>query len=176
MHAIFLSGNSLKNRDFIESLKKELEGLFESSQIQYYKHWSTGENLIDLENEITALIALTSNSDSYVIVAKSAGVLVTLNALARKLINPVKCIFLGTPVDWARKQGFGIDTLLSNYSLPTLFIQNKKDPMFSSDDLRQLLEKSACKNYSFTESDGDTHEYLNYAVLKSVVDIFLNKE
>lgn len=176
MNAVFLSGNSLKNRDFIESLKRELEDLFEFSQVQYYKHWQTGDSLIDLENEVTALTVLTSDINNYAIVAKSVGVLVTLNALNRKLINPVKCIFLGTPVDWARKQGFGVDTLLSYYSLPTLFIQNKKDPMFSSGDLNQLLEKSECKNYRFIELNGDTHEYTNYAVLKFAIDSFLNKE
>lgn len=172
MNLILLGGNSPTNKQWLHDLATVLKTHLPSSYIHHYRHWETGEELIDLDYELEVL---TKNLPAvpYIVLAKSAGVLLTLKGVAEKLLSPQKCIFLGTPILWAKGNHFAVDSWLNNYSLPTLFIQQAHDPAMSFNDLKQYLEQGNIKYYQFFEVPGDDHVYGNFDQLKDPIITFI---
>lgn len=173
MNLILLGGNSPINKQWLHDLATALKTHFPSPYIHHYRHWETGEALIDLDYELEVL---TKNlpAEPYIILAKSAGVLLTLKGVAEKLLNPQKCIFLGTPILWAKDNHFVVESWLGNHSLPTLFIQQAHDPAMSFNDLKQYLEQENTKNYQLFELSGDDHIYDNFDQLRDPIITFIN--
>ncbi len=174
MNLILLPGNHITNRDRIEKIEKNLEDLFDSTYIQYYKHWQTNKNLINLEEELKILTKEANSFGKYTIFAKSAGALLALRGIFEGKISPLKCIFVGTPMSWDHAINIQADKWLRNYSVPTLFIQQTKDPFMSYQKLVKPLEKSKAKNYQIKEIPGETHNYENISQLKQLVSEFIS--
>jgi hypothetical protein len=171
MNLILLGGNSIDTKKWIETVETHLKPLFKSTTVLYYDHWQSGEWMLNLDREKEKLVALTKGMDGYVIFAKSAGSLVTVKAIYEKPISPNKCIFVGIPLKWARKNDFDVDTWYKNYSIPTLAIQHTDDPFSSSQDLSKFL--SPLTNTVKIEAiPGDTHDYDDLDTLKNLVSEF----
>lgn len=175
MDLVLLPGNSISNREWIEEVKTALEPNFNTSQIIYYDHWRTGDELIDLDREVDKLVKITKGLDNYIIFAKSAGCLLTLKGVYQGKINPEKCIFIGTPILWGPEHGFNGEKWLKEYKVPTLFIQKSNDPVITASDLHRLLNRLDIPNYQFQEISGDDHNYENIAQLKEFILNLLNK-
>ena len=122
MNLILLAGNSIDNREWIEEVESVLKPLFYSTQIQYYDHWQSGEELIDLDKEIKKLTETTKSKKQYIIFAKSAGGLITLKAIYQRKISPSRCIFVGIPINWAKKYGFDIAKWFKDFNIPLIII------------------------------------------------------
>jgi alpha-beta hydrolase superfamily lysophospholipase len=118
---------------------------------------------------------LTDALGPYVIFAKSAGILVVLKAIKNKLLNPKKCIFAGLPVYWADENNFNVRELISDYTIPTLFIQKTADPTISFNELKQFLKDVNVQNYQMKEVPGDTHHYENVTQLRDLINEFIFK-
>jgi len=93
------------------------------------------------------------------IIAKSAGIILALRGISESKVIVKKCVFIGTPITWAEKNGFQLLKDLNDYKTPTLFIQNKNDPTCSSHELKDILESKNVKNYKVVEYQEDSHDY-----------------
>lgn len=172
---ILLSGNSKRNKGWIEKVESELNNLFDKTHIQYYKHWEEGKEIIDFDYELSKLIKYLKDKKDYIILAKSIGTALTVKAIKDEKINPEKCIFLGVPLVWAKEHNFDLDSWIEEFRTPTLFIQNRNDPLTNSKDLKNLLEEKSIKNYEFIELEGNTHDYNDIGKIKELVMEFLEK-
>lgn len=172
MNLILVPGNHKFNKQWIESVKDCFNDIFDVIKIQYYKHWETGQNMIDLEHELQVLVNTTKQLDNYIIFAKSAGIIFALKGIYEKNIRPDKCIFLGTPIQWAKHYNFNIDLWLENYSVPSLFIQKTNDPAMLFKNLERYLEQRKVKNHEIIEIPGNTHDYEDLEKIKILVKRF----
>ena len=114
MNLILLGGNGVDNKDWIEEIELILKPYFKSTQIQYYDHWKSGTELINLNKEVDKLIKNINLKAKYIIFAKSVGSLVATKAIFDEKILPIKCFFVGVPVHWAYKHNFDINKWFKN--------------------------------------------------------------
>ena len=163
--AVFLGGNSLKNKDWIEKVQNLSKKNIKSTHIHYYKHWETNDDFIDLDFEIETLSNFLKGKTNYVVFAKSMGVLLTIKAVSRGLIQPNKCLFVGMPLAVVKENKYKLRSWLTKYKVYTLFIQHDKDPLGSADSLKKYLDKNRLVNYAFMELKGDTHSYEEFDIL-----------
>ena len=171
MKLVLLGGNSVKNKEWLENVRDKLKDLFEECAVQYYNHWKSGGD-VDWKEEVERL-GENSNKNC-VIFAKSAGIGVSLKAIYEGKVKPIKCIFVGTPLDWAEKHGNELSPYFINYKTSTLFIQQTNDPYASSAELKKFLEKNKLKNYELKEIKGKDHNYNNLDEIRKLVEIFLS--
>lgn len=174
MELILLSGNSVNTKGWIESVEEELRGLFDSTHIQYYKHWKSGEKLIDIEYELDALIKYLENKGNYIIFAKSAGSIIALKGIAEGKLSPEKCMFAGVPIKWCDELNLPVREWIKDYSTPTFFIQKTNDPIMDAKGLNGLLESSKVKKYKFIEIKGNDHHYENLTELRNLMKELLS--
>jgi len=175
VNLVLLPGNSLSNKEWIEKISDILDCFFVKKKILYYKHWGSRENIIDIDYELNKLQKIDKNFDDYVIFAKSAGILLTMKGVFEKKINPQKCVFVGTPVSWARKHGFDADSWIREFHVPSLFIQHNKDPYFSSDELSKFLAKGDLSKFTIVLLKGSDHDYPEFDEIHSLVREFVVK-
>jgi len=173
MNLILLSGNSLRNREWIGRVEKTLEPLFEDTYVQQYEHWKTGDEIIDLDYELGGLEERARDFGEYMIFAKSVGIALTLRGVYEGKTYPVKCVFTGTPVEWSREHNFDIDKWMENYSVPSIFIQNENDPAYSFENLKKFLKEKNVQNYKLLKTDGNTHDYEDLEFLGKETAAFL---
>jgi hypothetical protein len=166
MELILLSGNSAHTKDWIESVEKELSPLFESTHIQYYKHWESGEKTIDLDIELRTLSDYLKNKKDFVIFGKSAGAVLALKGVSEGKISPKSCLFTGLPVNWCDSINIPIRKWIKNFKTHSYFVQKTNDPAYGSKEVMKLLEDSKVKNFKFFEINGDDHHYENLVELK----------
>jgi len=60
MYIIYLAGNSLNNRTWIEKVKSNFDS-FSTGDILYYNHWQTGDKWINLQKESKKLIEMVKD-------------------------------------------------------------------------------------------------------------------
>ena len=173
MDLILLAGNSIDNKEWIEEVESAFKPFFSLTQIQYYDHWQSGKELIDLNKEIKKLTETTKSKKQYVIFAKSAGSLVTLKAIFEKKISPHKCIFIGIPINWAKKYGFDIKKWFKDFDLPSLIIQHTNDPIASIQELSKFLKKETVANCKLVELSGNDHYYSEIDKIKDLTTNFI---
>lgn len=171
MKLLLLAGNSLHNKEWIEEVERTLAPHFNQTLVHYYRHWSTGDELIDLEYELERLTTSLGDLADWVVFAKSAGTILIIRGCYEKKIKPIKCVFAGTAIGWAEARGLSVHEWLRNYSIPTLFIQKTLDPAISYRDLEQLL--SGVANAVAKEIPGDNHSYEDLSVLENEITRFL---
>ncbi|GIW67049.1 MAG: hypothetical protein KatS3mg095_0947 [Candidatus Parcubacteria bacterium] len=180
MKIIILPGNSSENRVWAQNLKKELQTKFNDIIIQEYEHWKTKEPLINLNQELEKLKNLIAQIRSdYIIIGKSAGVILALKAIYEIRITPKLCIFLGSAINWAKDNRVVGEALLKDwlkeYKITTLFIQKSKDPAINVDELKKLLNENKVKNYEIYEISGEDHEYNDFQLLGEIIVKFIEK-
>lgn len=175
MNLILLSGNSLKNKAWIEEVEASLKPHFDQTHIQYYKHWESedADAFIDLDYEISVLENFAENFGEYMIFAKSAGSWVTLKALHEKKINPTKLIFTGFAYNYAKNNDFPIDTWMKDLDIPSLYIQKELDPAVPFEKLTQVIKENNVQHAHLIEIEGDTHHYENIEQLRTEVEKFV---
>lgn len=172
MHIIYLAGNSLRNKDWIEKVKENFDK-FSTGDILYYDHWTNGQEWANLRVESEKLAKLIEGKTDYYIFAKSIGSVLALKCIYEKNINPKKIIICGHPYNAAVKAGHPIDEYLKTLSIPTTFIQNEFDPYFSFADLEKVLKQNNVQNYSLIKNtDINTHDYQDYKNLVKIATEF----
>lgn len=175
MNLILLAGNSIDNKEWLKKAESVLKPHFDSIQIQYYDHWRLGRDLIDLAKEVKKLAKTTKSKKQYVVLAKSAGNVIASKAIYEKKISPRKCIFIGIPLDWARKHGFDIGKWFKNFSVPSIIIQHSHDPIATPEELSEFLKRENATNYDLVELPGDDHYYQELDKIKDLVVLYLGK-
>ncbi len=172
MHIIYLAGNSLNNKTWIERIKSEFDS-FSSGTILYYDHWTNGNKFIDFETESKNLSDLVKNKKNYCIFAKSVGSILALKTIYEKTTSPQKVILCGHPYLLAKEISLPIDDYLKSLSIPTTFIQNESDPLYSFSQLEETLKELSPANYQLVKNpNNDTHDYEDYEKLTILVKSF----
>jgi pimeloyl-ACP methyl ester carboxylesterase len=166
---VLLPGNNPDQQEWIEALRSALAPLFDEARVLIYRHWgSAGETDIDLEGEVVRLGELAADG-AWVVVAKSAGVLLTMMAAARRVLVPEQAFFLGAPFLWTEQQGMPVGDLVGTFTVPTVFIQRRHDPACPVAELRALVNRSGMKDYEIEEIPGASHHYDDLALIKALV-------
>lgn len=171
MKLLLLAGNSADNRRWIEEVERVLAPHFERTHIHQYRHWSTGDELIDLEFELSELVRTVGDLDGWAVFAKSAGAILILRGCFEGRIRPSACVFAGAAIRWAQAQSMDVLAWLSEYRVPTLFIQKTSDPAISYADLADILRESVSAEVK--EIPGDTHSYDDFHMLEEEVAGFV---
>ena len=174
MNLIILGGYSDYNKELVENIRKTLGDLFESVDILYYENWSDYKEDADIRSEVERLREITQGKEKLVVLGKSVGVAITLQAIHNGYIKPDKCIFLGIAYDWSKSNGWDMDILLKNFDTPTLFLQQTDDVTTSFKKVKEVLEKSDVKNYNLIELQGEDHKYNDMQEIRKYVELFIN--
>ncbi|MEX1063739.1 MAG: hypothetical protein WD898_02115 [Candidatus Paceibacterota bacterium] len=172
MNLALIGGNSLKNKPWLEEVKKAMSEYYDNIVVHIYSHWERGETLLDIEKESDLFAKELENMSDYTLFAKSAGIMVALRCINEKKISPSKCIFVGTPIYWAKDQKVNFDEWFKNLNIPTLFIQHDQDPTISSVDLKKLIQEWGINNHEFIGLPGDTHDYPEVEELAKLTNQF----
>ncbi len=162
MEAILLPGESEQSKGWVESLQEMCREDFSETDILYYSHWDVSDDseaIMDIELEAQKLAQLVRGKKRYRLFAKSAGVIVALQAIQNYDIRPQKCIFAGTPVHWAKKNDFEVGELVDSLTIPITFIQKTDDPVGSYALLREIVESAELPKKQFIEVAGQNHDY-----------------
>jgi hypothetical protein len=167
-----LPGNSPQNKEWAEKLKESFTEKVNEIYVQYYDHWQIGEEIINLERELEKLLK-EINLQEYLLLGKSAGVLVILKGIFENKLKPKACIFFGTPIFWARALNFSIDEYLKNFQTHALFIQQSEDPAISANDFQDLLVNLKVRNYKFITIPGNDHSYDDFSLISRHIFQFL---
>lgn len=157
MKLFLLPGSDLANKDWAERIRPILGQHADTVQIQNYKHWNTGGSM-NVNQEVASFIeTLESYQGPFGVFAKSAGILVALEALAESHEPPSYAIFAGFPLGMAALQDLEVVDLLDTIDFPVLFIQNAYDPTGSAEELRRLTTR--IETAEFLLLPGNSHDY-----------------
>ena len=177
MNLILMSGNSLRNRDWIYQVEKALKPLFSQTYVNVYDHWAKSQPMADIQLEADKLAKLANSMDrEYTIFAKSIGSVITLQDIAEAKIKPAYLVITGLPLNLVDELNLPLEQwLLYTRDIPTLIIQNSKDPVGSFARLSNYVTADHTHtSLNLVEIAGnDTHDYDDLANLKSLVKDFI---
>lgn len=128
---------------------------------------------MDFDIELNHLADYLKGKREYIIFAKSAGVALALKGISEEKINPARCIFLGTPVNWAKENNIQIEEWIYRLKANSVFVQKKDDPAISAGKLKEFLDKNRVRNYIFKEIHGDNHHYDDISQIRKFMIEFL---
>lgn len=168
-----LSGNSINNKTWIKKVETEAADLFEETKIPDYDHWSSGKELIDFDLERKKLPSLVEGWGDYLVFAKSVGTLLTLAGTADGALQPRAALFCGFPKSFSDRVGFaGVNTAWSKVNYPVTILQNELDPAGSYEEMDRYV-KGIGKDIEVVKTQGDTHDYEDYADIKARLEKLL---
>ncbi|MEA3356954.1 MAG: hypothetical protein U9Q67_00765 [Patescibacteria group bacterium] len=169
MDLVLLPGNSSQNKEWIDEVEQSLKPHFSKTYVQYYRHWSQDSGALDLDHELGVLQKSVKKLGDYLIFAKSAGVVLAIKGIFEQKIHPAKCVFAGSAIFFGKSLGCDMDKYLSQYSIPTLFIQKTGDTAISFSDLKEYLQNVGIQNYEMVELSGMDHHYGDVDRLRELV-------
>jgi len=176
MYIIYLAGNSLNNKTWIEKMKSEFDS-FSTGDILYYDHWQSGNKWINLQRESEKLTDLVEDKTDYFVFTKSIGSVLALKNFFEGNLNPKKMVICGLPYRAGKEEFKEIDESLKMLKVPTMFIQNEFDPVFSFDELAGVLCKNSLVDYHLVKNAGNnTHDYEDYEKLTKLTKIYFGDE
>lgn len=169
---ILLGGNSKSNKTWVDGICKHLRSDF-NVVVHEYSHWETGGHDIDFDVELARLKKLIkhSNIKSYSIIAKSAGLLLSLIGVRSKMLSPVSIIGFGLPLEYARYREI-VPTLIMA-DIPrrcrVLFVQGTSDPQGSVNRVRLVIPKSIL----LVQIRSNNHAYDNFKKMSQYARTFV---
>lgn len=169
MNILALPGISPKTERWATNLLNELTGPDRTMTVQRYTHWDCDnpEQCLDLDGEVQRL----ANSPVDLLIAKSLGVIIGLQAGAKKLITPGKAVFIGTPVTSFTENNLDLRQLTASLAVPILFIQQKNDIVGSAASLKAAIDGLAM--VELVEIPGDNHQYKDLKLLARHIRKFI---
>jgi len=172
VNILLLAGASKKNISWIMKLRDELLEIQKYSvSVFNYTHWKDGGE-IDILEEAKELSEYLSTNDVSVVIAKSAGSLVTATANMYTGASLKKAIFIGFPLEYARERCIDYETLLQKFQTPTLYIQAAGDPMGSYDRVH-LMTKNL-ENTIAKRIERNDHNYKDIPTLIKLILSYIN--
>ena len=170
---ILLPGNEKYDEKWIQRVGARLENLFDSTKIQYYRHWENEQELIDLDHEIEQLTDFMRGKDDYYIFGKSMGSVLAIKGIQEGKLNPRKSVFCGLPVSWGRPRGIIVNDIIEGYKYDTVFVQNEEDPYLNGIGMEEYLERRNVTNSKVVLLKGSGHDYDDldkfYSIMRNIV-------
>jgi len=162
MNILLLPGNSPRHKSWAEDLKLSLLSTTNVGSViaQHYTHWRNGEEFADTDHELLIATASARELDTYLIIAKSIGIAIALEGTTQGKLQPKQLILLGIPINGTIAPETYRDWL-KGVTVPTIIMQNTNDPYGSFAELQALIEPGR-QNISLIETEGDTHDYLDF--------------
>lgn len=176
MKLIILPGNGQANKEWADDAGQAFLDIFEDQYKQYYSHWNTGEEIIDLDVELKKLKESIGNEREYILFAKSAGSLLSIYGVFNGDVKPKRCIFVGMPISWAKENNFLLEIWLEKYDIPTVIIQNSNDPYTPAGEVKEMILRLGNKNIKVIEISGDDHRYDDFELIKKKTNILSNSK
>lgn len=175
MYIIYLAGNSLNNKTWIEKVKSNFDS-FSTGDILYYDHWQNGEKWINLQKESEKLAELVKGKKDYFVFAKSIGSILGLKNIYEGTLNPKKMVICGLPYRAGKEEFNEIDDCLKTLIVPIIFIQNEFDPVYSYKELKDILNNNSPADYQLINNPGNnTHDYEDFEQLVNIVKNLYDK-
>ena len=164
-----LSGNSLRNRDWIQHTEHQFAGLFDDYYVQNYAHWDSGEEWIDLPHELTVLTEKAPDfSHPYGVFAKSIGTVLALQATQKDIIKPMFMLFCGLPLGYINEKYETFKKDLEAYEGKVVIIHNQHDTVGDAEAVKAYLgDVVDGSRVAFIDAPGDSHDYEDYLILMS---------
>jgi predicted alpha/beta-hydrolase family hydrolase len=168
MKIIILPGTGKSNKEWIDNAEKFFLTSDTTSKryIQYYSHWNN-DGVLDLNLELEKLSKEVTAEDECIVFAKSAGSILTINAVTSGLLKPSKCIFVGLPIALGDEDSLDTIKRLESFNVPTIVIQKTNDSVASYDTVRKVVEKYP--NIKLIEIPGDNHKYDDFELINSLI-------
>lgn len=166
MNVLILGGNSPRHHEWIRQLGAGLTDKGHAVTLHDYAHWTTGEEVANIDHEIEQLRITLDRLDNYTVIAKSIGTVIATLAAARGILRPSKCVFLGIPLDGVA--GKTPEFAPSLTRLPeTVVIQNEHDPYGNAHSIQHLLNAASLQQFSLiTVPNNTTHDYTDIALIE----------
>jgi len=169
MNFILLSGNSVRAKEWIHNLRDSVVMKFGNTYIHNYKHWDTGEDMINFDVELNSLSEKLNNPSPYIFIAKSAGCILALKSMSKETTKPTACLFLGLPIKFAKLYSTPLSDLLIKTDVPIIIAQNDNDPFGSYDEIENIVKSLGNKNITVKKLDGNTHDYDNFGEISHIL-------
>ncbi len=167
MQVIVLGGQSPRHYEWVREVREALEFAGLPVVLHDYAHWLNGGHEIDFEVELEAFaLAASDIDDDYVIVAKSIGCVLTAVALARGLVVPKACLFLGLPLK-AASQSKELHGGFAELRV-TILAQNEKDPLGAFEDVKVFARPLVPPTTVFAALAGATHDYADFELIAAL--------
>lgn len=176
MYIIYLAGNSLNNKTWIEKVKSIFD-TFSEGEILYYDHWLSSEKWINIQKESEKLAELVKDKKDYFVFAKSIGSILGLKNIYEGTLNPKKMVICGLPYRAGKEEFKEINECLKTLKVPTMFIQNESDPVYSFEELEKTLKENNPVDYHLIKNLGNnTHDYEDFEQLVELSKIYFGDE
>lgn len=176
MNALILGGNNPHNKEWVQQLHAALAPLFTTVVTHDYAHWAAAGSSIEFDHELRAIQREARAIDDFVVIAKSAGVLLCLKGMAENIIRPDKVIFMGVPLSFVRQHALEheFDSWLKKLTEPMLVIQNSHDPVGSAGEVDRYIKSVISPSLvTFAELPGNTHDYVDFHPLATHIANFI---
>lgn len=170
MDLLLLPGNSQKSGNWLQDVEKSLAPDFHTTYRHEYEHWKRGTPEIDLRFEIQSISKITELERPYLVFAKSAGTMLSLQAMHEQVITPNGCLLCGIPLVMVRDHNLPLPTWLQSTTVPIIIIQNEHDPYGSYEEVREYILASGSHNVTVISHPGDSHDYLDFEFLRQTLE------
>ncbi|HSW80750.1 MAG TPA: alpha/beta family hydrolase [Candidatus Saccharimonadales bacterium] len=167
MNLLLFAGAGRQSEAWLQRVDASLAHQYEKTYRHSYAHWESGAPDIDLDLEIGRLAAITENVSPFMIFAKSAGTMLVSRATALGILRPEACLFTGIPLIMIRDQQLPANRWLQATEFPMTILQHTDDPYGSYEEVKQYIAGTARTNAEVHEIPGDTHDYLEFDLIKS---------
>ena len=168
MNAVVLGGMSPRHHEWVSQMTETLKPECEVVQSLNYRHWEQPGSEMDVAYEIARVAELVEGLGEYVVVAKSIGTIVTTLATTRGLLSPKRCLFMGFPLKLVVVEFPEMASALPLLP-PTTFLHNEHDPLGGAEVVGAYIEAHAPKIYSLQTLPGNTHDYVDFDLVKQLV-------
>lgn len=156
-----LPGQRAATQDWLQRLLQHLALPDAALSVQRYQCWEQGPGPVDIATE--ARRARESLPD--LVIAKSAGTMVALQAASPPGFSAKACVFIGTPVNAYGEHPRAMLRALAE-RLPLLLIQQNQDPTGPCASLRAVMADTPAR---IEEIAGSDHAYGDLDVLRDLI-------
>ena len=172
MKLLILSGNSKRNKGWADGATVASQDNFKDIYTHYYRHWETGEELINFDFELAQVVEKVGD-EPVAVFAKSAGSVLTINGNYLGKLKPARCLFVGLPLGTPEQEA-QLGEKIRALTVPITIIQNTNDPYSDYARVQNFVAKVNLPNITLIETPGDNHDYLDFGLIKSKVPEFFH--
>lgn len=169
---IILGGNSIGNKTWINGVNKYLKRDYPTVEF-HYSHWNENIQDINFEKELKELSKFIkdNNISNYSIVAKSAGIVLSLQGVITGILSPRTIVGYGLPIEYSTYRKIDLKSLIKTSSKRTniICIQADQDPQ---GDLK-LLKKLISDMVPIWDIKDNTHNYDDFKRMANIAKAFV---